>query len=390
MHVELKPILRMCRNLIIRLFRIFPIRKTVLFESNPDFNDEAYWMCKKFIERNTEYQLYWILQDRTSKTPDGWDIKTIYWYPKSIMEWAKKWYVISTSKIILDSCNFVTKRRKKQFRLFLTHAMTLKNVSSYYKQIGDYDFFNAGSSYFREYYRSIGIKDEKIIYKGLSRNDALMNRSSLFRKSLSIGQDSRMIMWMPTYRQHKLAMNAASIDLKDNNMTGMPILTCITDFRRINEELKNTNTFLIIKPHQSQNLSLLKIGCFSNIIYLTTENLTEMGVQLYEILSEFDALITDYSSIYVDFLLLERPIGLTIDDLDEYSKKVGFAVKNYKRDVKGFNIENTEGFIKFIDLLHKNPEELFTYCENSRQLFHNVQDFTSGDKIYDFIMDKCK
>lgn len=43
-------------------------------------------------------------------------------------------------------------------------------------------------------------------------------------------------------------------------------------------------------------------------------------MDLYEILPHTDLLITDYSSVYFDYLLLDKPIVFTPTDLGEYSK----------------------------------------------------------------------
>ena len=46
----------------------------------------------------------------------------------------------------------------------------------------------------------------------------------------------------------------------------------------------------------------------------------------YDFLNVVDVLITDYSSIYFDYLLLNRPIIFHMPDLEEYQKKRGFIL----------------------------------------------------------------
>ena len=47
-------------------------------------------------------------------------------------------------------------------------------------------------------------------------------------------------------------------------------------------------------------------------------DLEQADVQLYETLSFVDALITDYSSVAIDYLLMDRPIAFTLDDYEKY------------------------------------------------------------------------
>ena len=51
----------------------------------------------------------------------------------------------------------------------------------------------------------------------------------------------------------------------------------------------------------------------SNIVILSNEQLYHMDIQTNEILMHADALISDYSSVAVDYLLLDRPIAFTLD-----------------------------------------------------------------------------
>ena len=66
----------------------------------------------------------------------------------------------------------------------------------------------------------------------------------------------------------------------------------------INQTLAQNRVLLLIKPHQSQEMSFIKVSDYSNICIITNSMLENNKVQLYSLLSQVDALITDYSSIY--------------------------------------------------------------------------------------------
>lgn len=52
-------------------------------------------------------------------------------------------------------------------------------------------------------------------------------------------------------------------------------------------------------------------------------------MDFYNILNAVDILITDYSSIYFDFLLLDRPIIFTPIDYEEYKHNRGFLLEPF-------------------------------------------------------------
>jgi CDP-glycerol glycerophosphotransferase (TagB/SpsB family) len=51
--------------------------------------------------------------------------------------------------------------------------------------------------------------------------------------------------------------------------------------------------------------------------------LDEHGLTLYELLGHADALVTDHSSVWIDYLLLDRPMVFSIADLDAYAATRG-------------------------------------------------------------------
>ena len=73
----------------------------------------------------------------------------------------------------------------------------------------------------------------------------------------------------------------------------------------------------------------IKILNFSNIKFIDDRFFIENRISSYEMIGGCDALLTDYSSIYSDYLLCDKPIGLIWQDIDEYSKNPGL-IKEYE------------------------------------------------------------
>ncbi|AGC67176.1 CDP-glycerol:poly(glycerophosphate) glycerophosphotransferase [Thermoclostridium stercorarium subsp. stercorarium DSM 8532] len=113
-------------------------------------------------------------------------------------------------------------------------------------------------------------------------------------------QYDKIILFMPTFRKSKIINRIDST-------SDFPIISS-KNISEINSFLKENKVLLVIKPHPYQNdIEFLNLE-FTNIIKFTNEDLAMKNVLLYELLGQVDALVTDYSSVYFDFLLTQKPI----------------------------------------------------------------------------------
>lgn len=85
---------------------------------------------------------------------------------------------------------------------------------------------------------------------------------------------------------------------------------------------------MTIKLHPLSESSPDRLRKFNNISVIDQETFEKNGVGLYSLLGRADALITDYSSVYFDYLLLDRPIGFAVGDMKDYEGERGFTVDN--------------------------------------------------------------
>lgn len=87
------------------------------------------------------------------------------------------------------------------------------------------------------------------------------------------------------------------------------------DFKKLNESLKKNNDLFILKLHPLTRISADASEGFSNIIQFPKDS------DVYYVLSQTDCLITDYSSIYSDYVLMDKEIILFPFDMDRYLSK---------------------------------------------------------------------
>ena len=109
------------------------------------------------------------------------------------------------------------------------------------------------------------------------------------------------------------------------------------------------------------------------------------GIQTNELLEQTDAMITDYSGIYYDYLLLDRPIGITLDDFQDYSDQKGFVFEDPLNVLQGRKIYTAEDFIHFIEEVAKGIDEHKEDRAKENSIVNKGMNGESAKRIVDFI-----
>ena len=60
-----------------------------------------------------------------------------------------------------------------------------------------------------------------------------------------------------------------------------------------------------------------------------------------------DALITDLSSVYIDYLMINKPIGFFMNSVKSYSR--GFNIENFEEYLPGEKIYSIEDLERFVE-----------------------------------------
>lgn len=109
----------------------------------------------------------------------------------------------------------------------------------------------------------------------------------------------------------------------------------VIDFNRFGSFLSENNILFCVKTHpKSKTQNLWKSLQCSNIKVMPQET------DPYYFITAADVLITDYSSIYFDYLLLDRPIIFFDYDRDEYLKASREFYFNYEEFTPGIKVDN--------------------------------------------------
>ena len=378
------------KKIIYQLNYSFLLKNYILLESNPDFSDNTRAVFDKMIEikLNEKYKLIWLVDD--SKKFKDIKIKNVKFITRK-MNIANIYYRLF-SKYILDCNKIISKYNKYQFRMFLSHGEFIKLPQKYINQIGEYDKFVHLSKFFSDVvYEKFKLDKRKSIITGYPRNDVLLKKSDNIKKIVcGNSKIEKIIIWMPTFRNHKNGSNNENIT-NIKYKYGVPLIKNKDQLEILNNKLLKQNNLLIIKLHPAENISKMKISNYSNIMFINDNKIFENhNLSFYNLLSVTDALITDYSSVYYDYLLLDKPIAIAAPDIKEYSSHVELVFNNYEENIIGEYINNFEQLLCFIDNVTNNIDVKYSERKKVREKYHEYTDNNSTERVLKILLEKMK
>lgn len=371
------------RKIFLIIFSILPLRKNlIIFESNSNFTDSSNCLYEK-IKNNKKYKTIWLVTNEKEYRKRRPEVKmaSITLENSNPISLIRGLYYRSVAKTAIYTHEFIgNSLRKNQMRVFIPHASPpVKNSTG---QFWDVDNNTAiiSTSKFAAKYRCKTLRggEEKIHILGLPRNDLLFGNNNAWNKSLKIATE-KCIIWMPTFKHHA---NKKRIDFETEFKKDISLMTS-DNLRILNKKLASINTTLIIKPHPAQDMSAFDIVNMSNIITITNQQLEEEHMQLYELLGGCDALVTDFSSVYFDYLLCNKPIAFELSDKEKYEKGIGFIFENPLDYMPGHKIYSIEDFVRFLDDFSKNKDPYSHEREILKNIVHEYQDNKSTERVLD-------
>lgn len=227
----------------------------------------------------------------------------------------------------------------------------------------EYDYIISATENNTEIYSKIfDIDKKRVVILGQPRNDQLFRDYdvSFFRRNHLEGK--KIFLYAPTWRKDHL-------DLFEDYYF---------DFLAMENFLKGSNSALLLKSHPgSKKLKTPEDG--NNIITYEGDS--------YKIMNKVDVLLTDYSSIYFDFLLLNRPIIFTPFDLEKYIDSTSLYYE-YNDVTPGIKARN---WIEVISSLEKIIEGGDAYADRRNIInskFNKFKDANNCQRVVDFIKQK--
>lgn len=305
--------------------------------------------------------------------------------------------LLNSDVVVCTHGNYIIRKEYKNPKtkvVDLWHGLPTKTIGYADKNEKDYsgieecwskvDYISSNSDLYNEVMnKCIGNRDDKYFISGFPRNDLLIKSDGRRNLEKLIGRNVNSIkvfMYMPTYRQ---SINRKTVDgkAKNTNIFGFEEF----DLIEFNKYLSDNNYIFLYKLHPNEEYFMGNSENLSNMIRITDNMLNLSGIDLYEIINSVDLLITDYSSVYIDFLLLDRPIVFLFNDFEEYRNKRGLMLEPFEEWTPGPKISDYEGMVKEIELCLEDKNYYKVERKNIRDKIHKYIDGKSSQRVWKFI-----
>lgn len=208
------------------------------------------------------------------------------------------------------------------------------------------------------------IPEKHFLNTGYPIYDTLINRSEskndLKERFPGLPDTNYLILYAPTFRKLSKTKWFPFDDF---------------DPKRIAEFLEEKKMVIAMRPHPNENLPVNKFKKYSDRLILVDHTIEE---DVSEILPYVSGILTDYSSIYLEGLLLDIPAIFIPYDLQNYER--GLALP-YDKTTPGPKVSLMSELLNCLSDLTENKDTFSAQRSEIKELFFSYQEKGSTDKV---------
>ena len=218
-----------------------------------------------------------------------------------------------------------------------------------------------------------GVKLDNCIELGFPRNDTLFasNKKDIIYSWLisEIGYEpQKIIIYAPTYR-----------DYEKDKLREKRFLFGY-DMPELEAFLAKNRVCMIAKLHNltcKEQMDKPKGVVDFNICYDFT---------FYDLMAFADCVITDYSSLGYDFLLLNKPLIYNLYDQDKYVEDRGLSYEPYESFCPGIIVKDENSMMLALKDVVENRDAYLDKREHLADIFHKYKDGNSSKRLCEYVV----
>lgn len=311
-------------------------KKRIAFISFPDASDNSWYLYKHAVKNLKGYNFIWLLSDNSARVKNKIISLNVESGNKNSVTLAKRWSIkgfvlFSSSRFVFfthGTYYFIKPAFNAPTLVNLWHGMPIKAIGlldgKSKEDICYSDYLIATSEFYRKIMAdAFDMNLDQVLTVGLPRNDVLYTGASDFLRNhiletIGVSEKKSILVWLPTYRVSTLgdirndAKNASFLDDLDNDF-----------LEELNDICSNENIVIVVKLHPMDSMvSKLKGFSFSNIVFYDAQAWLKLDIELYDLISISKGVISDFSSVMIDCLSTNIPVGFIRLSQVNYSRKV--------------------------------------------------------------------
>lgn len=330
-----------------------PTTNIIVFCSFPDYTDNAYAFCRYLASKKVDekYKFVWLISDKSrveeirhrlvndSINSDAISRLTI----KGIWMFIRARYIFTTHGLF--STIKLTQHKDKIITLW--HGMPLKHLGASERPdnasapnsnytIATNDFFQKIMS------EAFACPIDQVLVVGQPRCDLLMEKTVWFSlQNIDTKKYNQIGIWLPTYRRSIIGDIRTDGEYRDKSISFLNEEMLL----RLDAFLLKTNTLLLVKIHPMDAIQHCEFQGFKSLIFIKPQ---EFHSQLYPLLGSCDFMLTDYSSVFVDYQITRKPMAFVMDDIEAYKNSRGFYFEDLEKALPGPILKSYEELTNFI------------------------------------------
>lgn len=357
----MKKLVKQCLGAVLQFvfsfFRLCPHK--IMFETGTgEVKDNAKAVFDYIKENDTEnFICRWAVK-RGSDVSDLEDDEIVW--KKTI----RYYYELMTSKywIRTHSIDNIVKKREGQIYIQLWHGpgATKKegydvpgteNTGETMPHAREWDYYVATDIDSREYIKTaLNLKIPRLLL-GSPRSDRLVNmpaeRYYVIRDRLGIPKTSTAVLYAPTFRESDFSRSRLELKIKK-----LCVMENVSVILRVHPEVRNRLDF------GEYDSSVIDGNQFPDI---------------FDLYMVSDILVTDYSSVAIEYSILKKPILYYMYDLEEYTKERDFYYDYLKR-LSGPIIQTEEDLVHSVKNIENIVEQYHDQYESFYKRYNEMND----------------
>jgi CDP-glycerol glycerophosphotransferase len=355
-------------------------KKVVVFESfhGKQFSDNPRAIYEYMKENNPEYTLYWSADRRHTKLFAEVGVPYV---PRLTVKWlfimGRAEYWVANTRLP----NWLPKPKGTTY-LQTWHGTPLKKLGidiedvkmpgtnteqykeHFIEESSKWDYLISPNSYSTQVFKRAFGFGNTMLETGYPRNDFLTNSNNdetitSIKDSLGIPKDKKVILYAPTWRDNQFYDRGKyKFDLQ-------------LDLEKMQQELGEDHV-IVLRLHYlvAENLD---ISAYKGFVYDCSHYRDIRDLYLIA-----DILITDYSSVFFDYAILQRPIIFFVYDIEEYRDDIrGFYFK-FEEKAPGPLVKTTD---EVIDTMRSIEANGFEMPERFYHVFCHLEDGHATERV---------
>jgi CDP-glycerol glycerophosphotransferase len=211
-----------------------------------------------------------------------------------------------------------------------------------------HDLLISPSRYFSRAAFETAFRADRVAETGYPRNDAMLDATTTARPLAMLNVDSAALTRIREHRASGGRTVAYTPTFRKDRHS--PFDTGRMNLERISAFCQQHRLLLVLKLHPLMQ-GRYSVDSLGSIIDVSAES------DIYPLLREIDILITDYSSIYFDYLLLDRPVIFYPYDLSSYATDDRNLLFDYEAMTPGPKAFDFESLLSTLSGILQNEKD---------------------------------